>query len=119
MAFIIARTSLIPSLRSLSLSGSNLTSKSHIHTLTPCRGGCLGIGCDGGCDSSRFQGSNAFKHFAQCDLEFCSACCMSECPMVALANALDRLPHLVSLKRASARSRAAARARCACTRMVA
>ena len=27
------------------------------------------------------QGTNAYKHCAECDLDFCSTCCMSECPM--------------------------------------
>ncbi|CAJ1336866.1 unnamed protein product [Effrenium voratum] len=98
VAAIIARTVLTPKLRSLNLSGSNLTSKSHVHPLTPVVGGYGGIGCNGGCDCRHFQGTNAYTHCAECDLDFCSTCCMSECPMIALAESLERLPHLMSLK---------------------
>lgn len=98
VACVIARTTLTPNLTHLNLSGSNLTSKSHCHALSPVIGGSSGVGCDGGCDCSAFRGTNAYKKCAQCDLDFCSTCCMSECPMVALADALRRLLCLVSLK---------------------
>jgi len=97
VACVIARTALTPNLTHLNLSGCNLTSKSHVHQLTPVVGRFMGIGCNGGCDCRDFQGNNAYKNCSSCDLDFCSTCCMSECPMVALAEALDRLPHLVSL----------------------
>eukprot|EP00930_Biecheleria_cincta_P071366 TRINITY_DN58876_c0_g1_i1.p1 TRINITY_DN58876_c0_g1~~TRINITY_DN58876_c0_g1_i1.p1 ORF type:complete len:1535 (+),score=293.91 TRINITY_DN58876_c0_g1_i1:252-4607(+) len=98
VACVIARTTLTPNLTHLNLSGSNLTSKSHVHVLSPVIGGSPGVGCDGGCDCSAFRGTNAYRKCAQCDLDFCSTCCMSECPMVALADALQRLPCLVSLR---------------------
>ncbi|CAK9071901.1 unnamed protein product [Durusdinium trenchii] len=98
VAAIIARTVLTPRLQRLNLSGCNLTSKSHVHPLTPVAGGSGGIGCNGGCDCRTFEGTNAYKHCADCDLDFCSTCCMSECPMISLAESLQRLPHLVSLK---------------------
>eukprot|EP00434_Breviolum_minutum_P006181 symbB.v1.2.005449.t1/scaffold318.1/size313828/12 len=98
VAAIIARTVLTPKLQRLDLSRCNLTSKSHVHPLTPVVGGSSGIGCNGGCDCRTFEGTNAYKHCAECDLDFCSTCCMSECPMIALAESLYRLPHLVSLK---------------------
>lgn len=98
MACIIARTTLTPNLTYLDLSGSNLTSKSHVHKLAPVIGGRSSTGCDGGCDVSAFAGTNAYKNCADCDLDFCSTCCMSECPMVSLAEAIQRLPHLTTLK---------------------
>ena len=33
----------------------NLTSKSHVHPLTPVVGGSSGIGCNGGCDCRTFE----------------------------------------------------------------
>lgn len=98
VAAIIARTVLTPKLQRLNLSKCNLTSKSHVHPLTPVVGGSSGIGCNGGCDCRTFEGTNAYKHCADCDLDFCSTCCMSQCPMIDLAESLERLPHLVSLK---------------------
>eukprot|EP00439_Symbiodinium_sp_Y106_P076243 s458_g15.t1 len=98
VAAIIARTVLTPNLQHLDLSGSNLTSKSHVHPLTPVCGGSGGIGCNGGCDCRNYQGSNYYTHCAECDLDFCSTCCMSPCPMIDLAESLVRLPHLVTLK---------------------
>jgi len=97
VACMIARTVLTPNLTHLSLGGANLTSKSHVHALTPVCGGGFGIGCNGGCDNRNFKGTNAYFNCAPCDLDFCSTCCMSECPMIGLAEALQRLPHLVSL----------------------
>jgi hypothetical protein len=98
VACVIARTRLTPNLSHLNLSGSNLTSKSHCHVLTPVIGGRGMTSCDGGCDCSSFDGTNAYMNCAQCDLDFCSTCCMSECPMISLAESLERLPNLVSLK---------------------
>jgi len=98
VACIIARTALTPNLTYLDLSGSNLTSKSHIHKLAPVIGGRSSTGCDGGCDVSAFTGTNAYMNCQDCDLDFCSTCCMSECPMVSLAEAIQRLPHLTTLK---------------------
>lgn len=98
VACVIARTYLTPNLKELNLSGSNLTSKSHVHPLTPVAGGNSGIGCNGGCDHPSFDGTNAYKHCIKCDLDFCATCCMSECPMVALAASLARLPSLIILK---------------------
>jgi len=97
VACVLARTALTPNLTCLNLSRSNLTSKSHIHVLTPVLGGSGAIGCNGGCDDRAFHGTNAYMNCAECDLDFCSTCCMSECPMIALAEAVGRLPHLVSL----------------------
>jgi len=97
VAFVIARTKLVPNLSHMNLSGANLTSKSHPHVLTLVVGGSGGIGCNGGCDARSFEGTNAYATCEQCDLDFCSTCCMSECPMVSLAESLDWLPHLVSL----------------------
>eukprot|EP00931_Biecheleriopsis_adriatica_P100533 TRINITY_DN75821_c0_g1_i1.p1 TRINITY_DN75821_c0_g1~~TRINITY_DN75821_c0_g1_i1.p1 ORF type:complete len:1571 (+),score=329.99 TRINITY_DN75821_c0_g1_i1:66-4715(+) len=98
VAFVIERTALTPNLVSLNLSEANLTSKSHPHVLTPVIGGSWGIGCNGGCDHRSFAGSNAYANCEQCDLDFCSTCLMSGCPMIALAEALERLPCLQTLK---------------------
>jgi hypothetical protein len=65
------------------LPGSNLASKSHIHVLTPVVGGSSGIGCSGGCDARGFKSTSACMNCAKCGLDFCSTCCMSECPMKA------------------------------------
>ena len=35
------------------------------------------------------QGTNAYKHCAECDLDFCSTCCMSECPMPLGLNSFE------------------------------
>jgi len=96
MSCVLARIVKMPKLTHLNLSGSNLTSKSHVHALTPIIGS--GPCCDGGCDHSFINGTCAYKNCAKCDLDFCSTCCMSSCPMVCLAGALEQLPHLVSLK---------------------
>jgi Leucine-rich repeat (LRR) protein len=100
VACVIERTLYTPNLKHLNISGSTLTSKSHVHTLTPVLGSGS-IRCDGGCDNVSFRGTNAYQNCEGCDLDFCSTCAMSGCPMVALGVALHRLPHLVSLKMAN------------------
>ena len=37
------------------------------------------------------QGTNAYTHCAACDLDFCSTCCMSPCPMPLVGLNLELL----------------------------
>eukprot|EP00427_Karlodinium_veneficum_P005284 CAMPEP_0169160924 /NCGR_PEP_ID=MMETSP1015-20121227/56748_1 /TAXON_ID=342587 /ORGANISM="Karlodinium micrum, Strain CCMP2283" /LENGTH=928 /DNA_ID=CAMNT_0009232701 /DNA_START=263 /DNA_END=3049 /DNA_ORIENTATION=- len=93
---VLSKTALTPNLTYLDLSHSNLTSKCHIHVLTPVLGS--GPSCDGGCDCTSLSGTNVYNNCQQCDVDICSTCCMSQCPMVTLAESIDNLPHLATLK---------------------
>lgn len=104
VSFVLGRLKLLPQLTHLDLSRSMLQSKSHACRLTECLYPTSSTKyCDGGCPQTclRFPSELlAFHACRDCNLDFCPTCCMSQCSMVSLAEALahDSLSNLKILR---------------------